>query len=374
MLSRRGGERPGALIARLLAGAWRAAPPPPDLTANELEAVAPLLHKSGAGALAWWRIRGTALADTPTGEGLHQAYRLHALEAEVHALRTADALKRLAAAGVEALVVKGWAMARQYPEVGLRPYTDLDLIIRPGQRVAAEAALAARPALDYPVDLHEGPARLGPWDFNSVAASAVRVSLAGVEVHVPGAEYHLGILALHALRHGVFRPIWLVDLAIAVEGRPPAFDWSRCAASDPRGADWITCAVALAHRLLSAGVDDTPAAARAPSLPRWLPRAVLRAWDHCEGTSHREPVFHALLQRLGRPGLLWEEVRLRWDRPIQATLEVRGPFNGLPRWPFQVAALARRAPEIGRVIRRRVTRSTFRAASASRTASRRPGA
>jgi hypothetical protein len=352
---------------------WRGAPPPPDLTADELGTIAPLLHKSGAGALAWWRLRGTALEDTPTGEGLHQAYRLHALEAEVHALRTADALTRLEAAGVEALVVKGWAMARQYPEVGLRPYTDLDLIVRPGQWGAARAALGALPSLDYPVDIHEGSARLGPWDFDALAGGAVRVPLAGVEARVPGAEHHLGILALHALRHGVFRPIWLVDLAVAVEGRPPAFDWSRCVGPDRRPADWITCAVALAHGLLSADVAGTPAALRAPGLPGWLSRAVLRAWDRCEGTSHREPVFHALLERLGSPGPLWEEVRLRWDRPIQATLEVRGPFNGLPRWPFQVAALAHRAPEIGRLIRRRVTRSPLRGPGVRQTESRRPG-
>jgi Uncharacterised nucleotidyltransferase len=121
------------LIARVLAGAWRAAPPPPDFTAGDLEAAAPLLHKSGAGALAWWRIRGTPLAQTPTGAGFRQAYRLHALEADVHGIKTAGVLQRLDAAGVEALVVKGWAIARHYPEVGLRQYTDLDVVVRPGE-------------------------------------------------------------------------------------------------------------------------------------------------------------------------------------------------------------------------------------------------
>ena len=36
---------PGALIARLLAGAWRLSPPPLDLTADELTRIAPLLFK-----------------------------------------------------------------------------------------------------------------------------------------------------------------------------------------------------------------------------------------------------------------------------------------------------------------------------------------
>jgi hypothetical protein len=350
----------GRLLARVLAGAWQAAPPPPDFTADELETAAPLLHKSGAGALAWWRIRGTPLAQTPTGAGFRQAYRLHALEAEVHAIKTAGVLHRLDAAGLEALVVKGWAIARHYPEVGLRQYTDLDVVVRPDEMGAARAALADLPASHCPVDLHAGPASLDALGFDDLLARAERVRLAGLELRVLGPEDHLRVLALHALRHGMFRPIWLVDLAVAVEARPAAFDWTRAHGLDPRRAEWTACAVALAHRLLGARVEDTPAAARVPTLPRWLVRAVLQAWDRCEGTSHREPVFHALVGRLGSPARLWEEARSRWHRPIQATLEVGGPFNGLPRWPFQVAAVAHRAPEIGRALRKVTVSSTGR--------------
>jgi hypothetical protein len=60
----------------------------------------------------------------------------------------------------------------------------------------------------------------------------------------------------------------------------------------------------------------------------------------------------ALVWQLGSPPRLWEEARFRWDRPIQATLEIGGPFNGFPRWPFEVAAVARRAPEIARALRK----------------------
>jgi Uncharacterised nucleotidyltransferase len=111
--------------------------PPPVLTPArgfELAQVAKLLHQTGTGALAWWRLRGTPLEHTETAEGLRHAYRIHALEAVRHAVRTVDALDRLDAAGIEALVVKGWAVARHYPEVGLRSYADLDLIVPPGRR------------------------------------------------------------------------------------------------------------------------------------------------------------------------------------------------------------------------------------------------
>src|SRR5262249_11509098 len=161
------GNGSGQLVARVLSGAWHTAPPPLDLPAAALDVVAPLLHKSGAAALAWWRLRGTPLADTPAGDGFHQAYRLHALEAEVHALKIAAVLDRLEESRVDALVVKGWAIARRYPEAGLRPYTDLDLIVRPGQLLAARAALATLRSLAYRVDLPHGPSNPPPPRFTT---------------------------------------------------------------------------------------------------------------------------------------------------------------------------------------------------------------
>ena len=36
------------------------------------------------------------------------------------------------------------------------------------------------------------------------------------------------------------------------------------------------------------------------------------------------------------PAELLRALRLRWPNPIQATVGVGGPFNELPRWPFQL--------------------------------------
>lgn len=343
-------SRPGHLIAACLAGAWRPAPPPLPCSREGLATIAPLLLRSGAGALAWYRIRGSPLAATPPADELHDAYRVHALEAELHALRLVEVLAGLEHAGVPALVVKGWAIARAYPEVGLRPYTDVDLVVPREQGPAARAALVASP-LEVPVDLHEGPAHVDAEAFETLWARSEVVPLQGTPVRVLGPEDHLRVLALHALRHGVFRPIWLVDLAVAVEARPAGFDWARCLGPDRRRAEWVAGALGLAGRLLGARLDDTPAASAAARLPGWLVRAVLRSWDRCEGVSHRDKVFPALLAALREPRRLREELRLRWDRPIQATLEVRGPFNALPRLPFQLAAAALRVPDLVRALR-----------------------
>jgi hypothetical protein len=341
----------GGTIARLLAGAWRPGDPQPDVEAEELERIAPLLHQAGTGALAWWCVRGTAFADTETGEGLHQAYRLHTLEAEVHALRLAEVLCRLDAARVDALLIKGWAIARRYPEVGLRPHSDLDLIVRPGEAKAARAALAAPPALECAVDLHDGPSRVDALSFDQLADRAEIAQLGRYSVRMLGSEDHLRLVAIHALRHGVFRPLWLVDVAVCVEGRAPGFDWERCLGPSRRQGEWVIGAVALAERLLGARTEDTPAAGRAGALPGWLVRAVLRNWARGTGTSHLAPVFDALVAHRRHPHRAWAEARRRWDRPIEATLEVGRPFNRLPRWPFQVVAAVRRTPALLRALR-----------------------
>lgn len=350
-----GSEGSGGTIARLLAGAWRPESPPPLLELEELQCIAPQLHRSGSGALAWWRLRETALAHTEVGEGLHQAYRLHSLEADVHALRLTVVLDRLDGAGIDALLVKGWSVARRYPEPGLRPYSDVDLIIRPGQAEAARSVLSAPPMLGCRVDLHDGSARIDALGFDQLAERAETAALDGRRVYTPGPEDHLRLLALHALRHGVFRPLWLVDLAVCLESRPARFDWDRCLGPLRRQAEWVIGAIALAERLLGARAEGTPAEGRARSLPRWITRAVMRNWARGTGTSSLAPVFDSLLSRRRQLGLVWAEALRRWDRPIEATLEVGGAFNRLPRWLFQVAAVARRTPELWTAMRRAAT-------------------
>ena len=131
----------GRLVARVLAGAWCQSPPPVELSAGELAAIGPLLLGSGAGALAWWRIRGSALGTTPAALELREAYRLHSLEAALHERSIKTIVALLRSAGVEPVLVKGWAVARLYPEAGLRPYGDIDLCVRPEQYRQAAALL-----------------------------------------------------------------------------------------------------------------------------------------------------------------------------------------------------------------------------------------
>jgi Uncharacterised nucleotidyltransferase len=342
----------GESVARVLAGAWRSEPLPVDLEPSELEAITPLLVRSGSGALAWWRLRNSAHQDTPAERSLRQAYRRHAIDAEIHRRRAAELLTRLSAAGVEPLLVKGPAIAQLYPEAALRPYADLDLIIRHDQISAAASCLAASPIPRHAVDLHDGPASLDTLDFDELDSRAVSVTVGELTVRVPAPEDHLRILAVHALRHGMVRPLWLCDLAVAVESRPADFAWRRCLGPDRRRAEWVVTAIALAHQLLGADLTGTPIAAGTRVVPEWLSRAVLRAWGRATGDlSERPPAFRALIGSLGDRRRFCEEWVLRWDKPIQATIELAGPLNGMPRFPFQLAIAVRRLPKLIRTVR-----------------------
>src|SRR5947209_7277517 len=76
----------GETVAALLARSWLEAPAG-ELTVSPeaLADAAPAIIRHGSEGLAWWRIRGTALAASPAGERLRLAshrYRLRTLAQE----------------------------------------------------------------------------------------------------------------------------------------------------------------------------------------------------------------------------------------------------------------------------------------------------
>jgi hypothetical protein len=325
------------LVAAVLSGAWRAAPPALTLSPADLAEVAPLLLATGAAGLAWGRVSQDAtLRDLPAALDLRQAYRLQTLRAAVHRHLLRDVVPVLRAAGVEPLLAKGWAAGRLYAEPGLRPCGDIDLYVPSEQHAAALAALTSGASPPAPVDLHRGFSDLDDRGAEALHARSRRVSLDGVEVGLMGPEDHLRLLCLHLLRHGAWRPLWLCDVAAGLEARPPGFDWDLLLGGNRRRSDAVACALGLAHRLLGARVEGTPVAERAETLPRWLVPTVLRHWE--AGFVWREPMAAALR----RPAGLLAELRRHWPNPIEGTVGVGGPFNELPRLPFQLAFTALR--------------------------------
>ena len=228
----------GKLVARVLRGAWRSNPPKLDILESELDQVAPLLLASGGAALGWWRVRHSNLRETPAALELQQAYRLHALQSALHESEIKYLLTLAREAGAEPVLVKGWAVAMLYPEMGLRPYGDIDLCFETKSYARAAAALEGLDRTKYQVDLHEGFSKLDDFSAADLLAKSRRIRIGGEEVRVLGPEDHLRILCTHALRHGAWRPLWFCDIGAAVESRPPDFDWDRCLGPDVLIADW----------------------------------------------------------------------------------------------------------------------------------------
>jgi hypothetical protein len=330
----------GRLIATVLAGSWRQFPSPLEISAEQLEIATPSLLASGAAALAWKRVSNSNLRTSPAAIELEQAYRLHSLQSAIHERDIQDILTLLAGAGIEPVLVKGWAIARLYPEEGLRPYGDIDLCVHPRQFATAKAALSNE-ANKHQVDLHRGFAKLDTRAWDELCARSELMKVGDVEVRVPGPEDHLRMLCFHFLREGAWRSLWLCDIAIAVETRPANFDWDLFMGSNTKRREWFACAIALAHHLLEADLDEVPEAVTNKRLPGWLIPSVLKAWQ-VRSMLHRHSTPMTNLWR--RPSALKpKNLQTHWPNGIEGTIGVNGPFNEMPRLPFQLGNCAVRA-------------------------------
>lgn len=317
------GRTRSEVLCEVLAGSWRPDPPSAAVSAAELEGIAPLLHGSGSAGLAWQRVRGSAMADLPVAEGLRQAYRLQVLRNAIREKEIQEIFALLCSAGIEAILVKGWSVARTYADSGLRPYGDIDLMVRASQRTAAGELLAGWEL----VDLDHG--ELNDLDERESGGLFER-SLVVDGVRFLSPEDHLRLICFHFLRHGGWRPLWLCDIAAALESQPHSFD-GRMPKTKARA---IACCATLAHDLLGARVGFTI------QLPGWFTPAVRRQWDKACYQEHEVP--EAITHSLWR---LPNSLRRRWPDPISATQLTGAPFNEAPRVLFQLgyyALLARR--------------------------------
>jgi hypothetical protein len=335
---------PGSVLSSLLRGIWRHTTPAPAISEAELAQVTPLLLRSGGGALGWHRVRHSTLRTSSAGRTLQQAYRLHAIRTAVHERALQELFRVLRSAGVEPILIKGWAVARLYPAPGLRPYGDFDIVVRPEQCGAAAAVIKDVKIEECFVDLHRGLRRMNDQSLDALYARSRTARLGEIDIRILGAEDHLVVLIRHFLRHNAWRPLWLCDVAAALESRPSDFDWDRCLSGRRHRAGWFACTLGLAHQLLGANIEATPVSGRAQHLPNWLVPAVLRQWDRCMGPGERGGVVHYVASHSRDPTQLMWEVRERWDMPIAATVALGGPFNEFPRLPFQLGLALSHVP------------------------------
>ncbi|MFY9573093.1 MAG: nucleotidyltransferase family protein [Blastocatellia bacterium] len=333
----------GDLLATVLAGSWRRSPQSLQVSEASLSEIIPQLVGSMSGALAWWKIRHTDLRASRAAIELQQTYRSHSIGSKLREHSIKQVLGVLYSEGIEPILVKGWAIARLYPEPGLRPYGDIDLVVRPDQHADAQVAIRGL-NVRYWIDLHRGFGRLDYRPPQELYMRSTIVKLDELDVRVLAPEDHFRLLCTHMLHHSVHRPLWLCDIAAALEYRSRNFDWDVCLGKSKVRANWITCAIGLANMLLGAEVAGTPVEGNQSELPRWLVSQVLKKWEAPYSMSQAPATHRAEMARYLRdPRGLFGDLRRRWPDPIEATVYVGGRFNDFPRVPFQVGECAARA-------------------------------
>ena len=210
-----------------------------------------LVHQALAADGAGWPADLTReIADRARGEAGAEMVR---------ARETTRALDALAASGVHPLVFKGTALAYTvYRHPSLRTRNDTDLLVRPGDRETARAALESigyqatnycdgdvlfrqyelqrrdEFGLTHAVDIHWGLSTqvlfADLFDFDELDRNAVPVPPLGGNARAPGAVDALLLACIHPAMHhqNEERLIWLYDVHL-LAGRLSGTDWDRFA-------------------------------------------------------------------------------------------------------------------------------------------------
>ncbi|MEY2413936.1 MAG: hypothetical protein QOD84_2542 [Acidobacteriaceae bacterium] len=324
----------GRYLARVLEGSWRKTPPLLKVETEHVVATIPLLLASRAGALAWKRISsgGGQLLDG-IAEVLRNTYRESAIHAAQHEFQLCQIIKAVRSAGVEPILMKGWAAGRLYSEPGLRPSGDIDLCVSPEQLDTARKVCEKAEHDSYVVDLdHDEITKFGDQSFGQLYDRSELVQLDGTKIRVLGAEDHLRVLCIHFLKHGGWRPIWLCDIAAALEARPANFNWVICLGKNKRRADWVLCALGLANQLLGAELGDAQIG-EGNRVPKWLTSSVLKQWGRPHPVlSHFE---YQLKKSLTHPRDFLRYLATRWPNPVVASVDFNADFDQRSRLPLQ---------------------------------------
>src|SRR5581483_2683577 len=280
-------ESVDAATASLL---WAACRPVPDadgvrraLAAGaDLASASQVALSQRVAPLLWRALHGIDAVEGRLGEDWATPLSRDASRCKAHAFlvlpQVAErALKPLASEGLTPLVFKGGALADRYPDAGLRPMDDVDLVLPPEQLDAGVSTLEragwsvvpvrrgthhevilTHPALPgLPVEMHRA---LATWRERSNWLSTGDLwqwrtpgSVWDAPAFVLPVEEEIVALAAHAAKpfHVFDRLLWAVDITVvigAAESGPNGVDWERVA----RIADRARCRTALAVALSQA--------------------------------------------------------------------------------------------------------------------------
>jgi len=247
--------------------------------------------------------------------------------------------------GIEPILIKGWAAARNYPDGVPRFFGDIDLAV-------AESDFAqARQLIDDPssgiggIDLHRELRHLDTLNWDNLFANSELVEIDGEPIRILSAEDHLRVMCVHWLNNGGESRDRLWDIVYAVRNRPENFEWSRFTdVVSPIRRKWLAATIRVAHKYLGLELDGIPFADEATNLPAWFTRCIEREWE-------RGVEIRALEALLRNPKALFIQIRKRIPpNPIQATIACEAPIDETGRVRYQVRDFVNRlGPSLKRI-------------------------
>ena len=243
------------------------------------------------------------------------------LQEKVFENRICDSFALFRRNGIEPILIKGWAAARNYPNPTERVYTDIDLAVAEKD---FDNAVELTANTNLFIDLHRELRHLDTVDWKILAENSrlITTEIAVCPVRILSAEDHLRVLCVHWLNDGGAHREKLWDVYYAVANRPADFDWQKCLdVVEPKRRTWIICAVKLAEKYLGLDIDDTPIARSDYEPPAWVRKTVEKEWS---SAVKLRPLRFSPLD----VGELYEQIKIRIPpNPIQATIEMDREFD-----------------------------------------------
>lgn len=257
-----------------------------------------------------------------------------------------DAFSKFRRHNIEPILIKGWAIAKYYPDDIYRSSSDIDLAFSSADIKSAYKIHEDRDSSGLVLDLHNELKHLDTLSWSELYGKSQLIDLNGVPIRVLCPEDHLRVLCVHWLIDGgCFRDrLW--DIYYAVENRPANFDWDRSLSSvSKQRRRWIVCVIGLTHKYLGLNIDDLPCAEEAKQLPKWLVRAVEREW----ASKVRLLPLHDFSRQ---PRELFQQIIKRIPpNPIHATVDMEGSFDSRSRVHYQIGTILKRSvPTIKRTL------------------------
>lgn len=239
--------------------------------------------------------------------------------------------------GVEPILIKGWAAAREYPESYRRFSVDIDLCVAPENYEKGRALIETNPGNTLSIDLHKGLRHLDSVGWNQLFENSELVQIDDVGVRILRAEDHLRILCVHWLTDGGAEKEKLLDIYYLLQNKNRRFDWEYCFRSiDPNRRDWIIKTVVMVNKYYKLDVSELPFAVELDSVPEWFYKALEREW--ASGTRLRS-IFSYYENREE----FWRQIKKRLrPNPIQSTVFMEGRFDRSPRIFYQVGSFLKR--------------------------------